>query len=160
MIFQRSRNPYTNPTLPKADPDHFDPSFELARPSTNWTFFLLFYKSKQEKEGKWQLGSSSIIPKNPATNLLQTSFGQGLFGGSSSPIGPTGGSTSSGDKGVPGSGEMGPQGAEKGQVVVYDGASVWNSAILRGDLNKITAGFCSNVQERCCCSRRLVFPYS
>ncbi|KAL2515130.1 Gamma carbonic anhydrase-like 2 [Forsythia ovata] len=36
-----------------------------------------------------------------------------------------------------------------GQVVVYDGASVWNGAVLRGDLNKITVGFCSNVQERC-----------
>lgn len=36
-----------------------------------------------------------------------------------------------------------------GQVAVYDGASVWNSAVLRGDLNKISVGFCSNVQERC-----------
>ncbi|KAK6123742.1 hypothetical protein DH2020_042514 [Rehmannia glutinosa] len=36
-----------------------------------------------------------------------------------------------------------------GQVVVYDGASVWNGAVLRGDLNKISVGFCSNVQERC-----------
>ncbi|KAL0425260.1 UNVERIFIED_CONTAM: Gamma carbonic anhydrase-like 2, mitochondrial [Sesamum radiatum] len=36
-----------------------------------------------------------------------------------------------------------------GQVVVYDGASVWNGAVLRGDLNKITVGFCSNVQEQC-----------
>lgn len=36
-----------------------------------------------------------------------------------------------------------------GQVAVYDGASVWNGAVLRGDLNKITVGFCSNVQERC-----------
>ncbi|CAA2964072.1 gamma carbonic anhydrase-like 2, mitochondrial isoform X2 [Olea europaea var. sylvestris] len=36
-----------------------------------------------------------------------------------------------------------------GQVVVHDGASVWNGAVLRGDLNKITVGFCSNVQERC-----------
>ncbi|KAH6797170.1 gamma carbonic anhydrase like 1 [Perilla frutescens var. hirtella] len=36
-----------------------------------------------------------------------------------------------------------------GQVVVYDGASVWNGAVLRGDLNKISIGFCSNVQERC-----------
>lgn len=36
-----------------------------------------------------------------------------------------------------------------GQVLVCDGASVWNSAVLRGDLNKITVGFCSNVQERC-----------
>ncbi|KAL8474559.1 hypothetical protein ACS0TY_031134 [Phlomoides rotata] len=36
-----------------------------------------------------------------------------------------------------------------GQVAVQDGASVWNSAVLRGDLNKITVGFCSNVQERC-----------
>ncbi|MFQ6619308.1 hypothetical protein Gotur_000221 [Gossypium turneri] len=36
-----------------------------------------------------------------------------------------------------------------GQVTVYDGASVWNGCVLRGDLNKITVGFCSNVQERC-----------
>ncbi|KAI3455050.1 hypothetical protein Pfo_011713 [Paulownia fortunei] len=36
-----------------------------------------------------------------------------------------------------------------GQVVVYDGASVWNGAVLRGDLNKISVGFSSNVQERC-----------
>jgi hypothetical protein len=36
-----------------------------------------------------------------------------------------------------------------GQVTVYDGASVWNGAVLRGDLNKITVGFSSNVQERC-----------
>ncbi|XP_068665433.1 gamma carbonic anhydrase-like 1, mitochondrial [Aristolochia californica] len=36
-----------------------------------------------------------------------------------------------------------------GQVRVYDRASVWNGAVLRGDLNKITVGFCSSVQERC-----------
>ncbi|XVF49591.1 hypothetical protein PTKIN_Ptkin04bG0025300 [Pterospermum kingtungense] len=36
-----------------------------------------------------------------------------------------------------------------GQVTVNDGASVWNGCVLRGDLNKITVGFCSNVQERC-----------
>ncbi|KAG6535445.1 gamma carbonic anhydrase-like 2, mitochondrial [Zingiber officinale] len=36
-----------------------------------------------------------------------------------------------------------------GQVTVYDGASVWNGSVLRGDLNKITIGFCSNIQERC-----------
>ncbi|KAL7139614.1 hypothetical protein ABFS83_09G064600 [Erythranthe nasuta] len=36
-----------------------------------------------------------------------------------------------------------------GQVVVWDSASVWNGAVLRGDLNKISVGFCSNVQERC-----------
>uniref|UniRef100_A0A2P2JJ64 Uncharacterized protein MANES_14G049700 n=1 Tax=Rhizophora mucronata TaxID=61149 RepID=A0A2P2JJ64_RHIMU len=36
-----------------------------------------------------------------------------------------------------------------GQVTVWDGASVWNGSVLRGDLNKITVGFCSNVQERC-----------
>lgn len=36
-----------------------------------------------------------------------------------------------------------------GQVTVWDGSSVWNGAVLRGDLNKITIGFCSNVQERC-----------
>ncbi|TYH40146.1 hypothetical protein ES332_D12G226700v1 [Gossypium tomentosum] len=34
-------------------------------------------------------------------------------------------------------------------VTVNDGASVWNGCVLRGDLNKITVGFCSNVQERC-----------
>lgn len=36
-----------------------------------------------------------------------------------------------------------------GQVTVCDGASVWNGSVLRGDLNKITVGFFSNVQERC-----------
>ncbi|GAB2289380.1 Gamma carbonic anhydrase-like 2, mitochondrial [Dionaea muscipula] len=36
-----------------------------------------------------------------------------------------------------------------GQVIVYDGASVWNGSVLRGDLNKITVGFSSNVQEKC-----------
>ncbi|XP_008801849.2 gamma carbonic anhydrase-like 2, mitochondrial [Phoenix dactylifera] len=36
-----------------------------------------------------------------------------------------------------------------GQVIVFDGASVGNGSVLRGDLNKITVGFCSNVQERC-----------
>ena len=36
-----------------------------------------------------------------------------------------------------------------GQVTVNDGASVWPGSVLRGDLNKITVGFCSNVQERC-----------
>ncbi|XP_074278522.1 gamma carbonic anhydrase-like 2, mitochondrial [Silene latifolia] len=36
-----------------------------------------------------------------------------------------------------------------GQVTVWDGASVWNGAVLRGDLNKISVGFCSNVQEKC-----------
>ena len=36
-----------------------------------------------------------------------------------------------------------------GQVTVWDGSSVWNGAVLRGDLNKITLGFCANVQERC-----------
>ncbi|KAK9187787.1 hypothetical protein WN944_019186 [Citrus x changshan-huyou] len=36
-----------------------------------------------------------------------------------------------------------------GQVTVCDGASVWPGSVLRGDLNKITVGFCSNVQERC-----------
>jgi carbonic anhydrase/acetyltransferase-like protein (isoleucine patch superfamily) len=35
-----------------------------------------------------------------------------------------------------------------GQVNVCDGASVWNGSVLRGDLNKITVGFCSNVQEK------------
>ncbi|KAF6143720.1 hypothetical protein GIB67_038800 [Kingdonia uniflora] len=36
-----------------------------------------------------------------------------------------------------------------GQVVVSDGSSVWSGSVLRGDLNKITIGFSSNVQERC-----------
>jgi carbonic anhydrase/acetyltransferase-like protein (isoleucine patch superfamily) len=36
-----------------------------------------------------------------------------------------------------------------GQVTVWDGSSVWNGAVLRGDRNKITGGFCSNVQDRC-----------
>lgn len=36
-----------------------------------------------------------------------------------------------------------------GQVTVCDGASVWSGSVLRGDLNKITVGFSSNVQERC-----------
>ncbi|XP_050225109.1 gamma carbonic anhydrase-like 2, mitochondrial [Mercurialis annua] len=36
-----------------------------------------------------------------------------------------------------------------GQVTVWGGASVWSGSVLRGDLNKITVGFCSNVQERC-----------
>lgn len=36
-----------------------------------------------------------------------------------------------------------------GQVTVHDGASVWSGSVLRGDLNKITIGFCSNVQEKC-----------
>ncbi|KAF8390667.1 hypothetical protein HHK36_025194 [Tetracentron sinense] len=36
-----------------------------------------------------------------------------------------------------------------GQVTVSDGSSVWNGSVLRGDLSKITVGFCSNVQERC-----------
>ncbi|KAH0690199.1 hypothetical protein KY290_018440 [Solanum tuberosum] len=36
-----------------------------------------------------------------------------------------------------------------GQVTVCDGASVWNGAVLRGDLNKITVGFCSSIQEKC-----------
>ncbi|GJZ91417.1 gamma carbonic anhydrase-like 2, mitochondrial [Tanacetum coccineum] len=35
-----------------------------------------------------------------------------------------------------------------GQVNVQDGSSVWNGAVLRGDLNKITLGFCSNLQEK------------
>lgn len=36
-----------------------------------------------------------------------------------------------------------------GQVRVYDGASVWSGSVLRGDLNKISIGFSSNVQEKC-----------
>ncbi|RVX18107.1 Gamma carbonic anhydrase-like 1, mitochondrial [Vitis vinifera] len=36
-----------------------------------------------------------------------------------------------------------------GQVTVGDGSSVWNGSVLRGDLNKITIGFCCNIQERC-----------
>lgn len=42
-----------------------------------------------------------------------------------------------------------PEAVLAGQVTVYDGASVWSGAVLRGDLNKITLGFCANVQERC-----------
>lgn len=42
-----------------------------------------------------------------------------------------------------------PNAVLAGQVTVCDGASVWNGSVLRGDLNKITVGFCSNVQERC-----------
>nr|VDD28527.1 unnamed protein product [Brassica oleracea] len=42
-----------------------------------------------------------------------------------------------------------PNAVLAGQVTVWDGSSVWNGAVLRGDLNKITLGFCSNVQERC-----------
>ncbi|KAL7175849.1 hypothetical protein ACSBR2_029432 [Camellia fascicularis] len=34
-----------------------------------------------------------------------------------------------------------------GQVSVCNGASVWNGSVFRGDLNNITVGFCSNVQE-------------
>ncbi|KAJ8634183.1 hypothetical protein MRB53_027519 [Persea americana] len=36
-----------------------------------------------------------------------------------------------------------------GQVTVGDGSSVWGGSVLRGDLNKVTLGFCSNVQEQC-----------
>ncbi|XP_073108604.1 uncharacterized protein [Elaeis guineensis] len=36
-----------------------------------------------------------------------------------------------------------------GQITVYNGASVWNESVLRGDFKKITVGFCSNIQERC-----------
>ncbi|KAF5732227.1 gamma carbonic anhydrase-like 2 mitochondrial [Tripterygium wilfordii] len=36
-----------------------------------------------------------------------------------------------------------------GQVTVGDAASVWSGSVLRGDLNKISVGFSSNVQERC-----------
>ncbi|PKI43352.1 hypothetical protein CRG98_036248 [Punica granatum] len=32
-----------------------------------------------------------------------------------------------------------------GQVAVLDGSSVWSGSVLRGDLNKITLGFCSNI---------------
>jgi gamma-carbonic anhydrase len=42
-----------------------------------------------------------------------------------------------------------PEAVLAGQVTVYDGASVWSGSVLRGDLNKITLGFCANVQERC-----------
>ncbi|KAG8070762.1 hypothetical protein GUJ93_ZPchr0006g44382 [Zizania palustris] len=42
-----------------------------------------------------------------------------------------------------------PEAVLAGQVTVHDGASVWSGAVLRGDLNKITLGFCTNVQERC-----------
>lgn len=36
-----------------------------------------------------------------------------------------------------------------GRVVVQDSSSVWYGSVLRGDLNKIFVGFCSNVQEKC-----------
>jgi gamma-carbonic anhydrase len=42
-----------------------------------------------------------------------------------------------------------PEAVLAGQVTVHDGASVWSGSVLRGDLNKITLGFCANVQERC-----------
>ncbi|XP_073007958.1 gamma carbonic anhydrase-like 2, mitochondrial [Typha latifolia] len=42
-----------------------------------------------------------------------------------------------------------PNAVLAGQVTVCDGASVWNGSVLRGDLNKITVGFQSSVQERC-----------
>ena len=42
-----------------------------------------------------------------------------------------------------------PEAVLAGQVIVHDGASVWSGSVLRGDLNKITLGFCANVQERC-----------
>ncbi|XP_060204385.1 gamma carbonic anhydrase-like 2, mitochondrial [Lycium barbarum] len=42
-----------------------------------------------------------------------------------------------------------PNAVLAGQVRVYDCASVWNGAVLRGDLNKITIGFCASVQEKC-----------
>nr|BAJ86248.1 predicted protein [Hordeum vulgare subsp. vulgare] len=41
-----------------------------------------------------------------------------------------------------------PEAVLAGQVTVHDGASVWSGSVLRGDLNKITLGFCANVQER------------
>ncbi|KAF7084391.1 hypothetical protein CFC21_088032 [Triticum aestivum] len=41
-----------------------------------------------------------------------------------------------------------PDAVLAGQVTVHDGASVWSGSVLRGDLNKITLGFCANVQER------------
>ncbi|KAF5205747.1 Gamma carbonic anhydrase-like 1 protein [Thalictrum thalictroides] len=47
-----------------------------------------------------------------------------------------------------GYGIYGGGGGAAGQVTVCDGSSVWNGSVLRGDLNKITIGFCSNVQER------------
>lgn len=43
---------------------------------------------------------------------------------------------------------MAPNVVLAGQVRVWDGASVWNGSVLRGDLNKISVGFCSNVQEK------------
>ncbi|OAY75482.1 Gamma carbonic anhydrase-like 2, mitochondrial [Ananas comosus] len=42
-----------------------------------------------------------------------------------------------------------PNAVLAGQVTIYDAASVWYGSVLRGDLNKITLGFSSNVQERC-----------
>eukprot|EP00249_Psilotum_nudum_P000480 c12226_g1_i1 orf=127-939(+) len=36
-----------------------------------------------------------------------------------------------------------------GSVEVQDGASVWYGSVLRGDMNKITVGAFSNVQDKC-----------
>ncbi|KAH9298147.1 hypothetical protein KI387_029829, partial [Taxus chinensis] len=36
-----------------------------------------------------------------------------------------------------------------GQVEVQDSSSLWYGSVLRGDLNKVFVGFCSNIQEKC-----------
>jgi len=44
---------------------------------------------------------------------------------------------------------LAPNAVVVGRVVVQDSSSVWYGSVLRGDLNKIFVGFCSNVQEKC-----------
>lgn len=41
-----------------------------------------------------------------------------------------------------------PNAVVAGQVVVQDSSSVWYGSVLRGDLNKVFVGFCSNIQEK------------
>ena len=42
-----------------------------------------------------------------------------------------------------------PNAVIAGAVDVFDASSVWYGSVLRGDLNKITIGFASNVQDKC-----------
>jgi carbonic anhydrase/acetyltransferase-like protein (isoleucine patch superfamily) len=42
-----------------------------------------------------------------------------------------------------------PSAVLAGDVDLLDRASVWNGAVLRGDLNNVTVGHVSNVQDRC-----------
>lgn len=44
---------------------------------------------------------------------------------------------------------LAPNAVVVGRVVVQDSSSVWYGSVLRGDLNKVFVGFCSNVQEKC-----------